>query len=149
MRVFLQAEVETRPTFGRPGCKFVNIVQGKSVGVVLLENPAGSGLISKAQLAEEVANVFGLDATKKRQVFADASLKQEIGDNLAPLDGKTVYLRHETSRVTLSGDDGASFCRFVLTKTTSEFMGFPCSQCCLCRQAVNTAYLTHRAPCLT
>ena len=85
---------------------------GKSVGVVLLENPVGSGVISKAQFADEVAIIFGLDLPKKRQAYADSSFKQEISDNLAAVDGKTVYLRHESSRVTLTGDEG-SFCRFV------------------------------------
>ncbi len=77
----------------------------------MLENPVGSGLISKAQLADEVATVFGLDPTRKRQIFADGSLREEIGDNLSAVDRKTVYVRHETSRVTLNCDEG-SVCRF-------------------------------------
>ena len=111
---FVQAEVvETRPTFGIPITKFVNIVYGKQVGVVFLENPVGAGLISKSQLVDEVSTVFGLDPNQKRTIFLDAQLKQEISDNLAALSGKIVYVSHETSRMTLSGDEGASFCRFV------------------------------------
>ena len=105
--------VETRPTFGVPITKFVNIVYGKQVGVVFLENPVGAGLISKSQLVDEVSTVFGLDPNQKRTIFLDAQLKQEISDNLAALSGKIVYVSHETSRMTLSGDEGASFCRFV------------------------------------
>jgi len=82
------------------------------VGVVLLENPIGSGLISKSQLVDEVATVFGLDPNKKRAIFSDGQLRQEISDNLASLHGKVVYVRHETSRVTVSGD-GVSLCPFV------------------------------------
>ena len=83
------------------------------VGVVLLENPVGSGLISKSQLVDEVSTVFGLDPNKKRAVFSDGQFREEISDNLAALVGKIVYVRHETSRVTLSAGDGASLCRFV------------------------------------
>ena len=78
----------------------------------MLENPIGSGLISKSQLVDEVATVFGLDPNKKRALFSDGQLRQEISDNLATLHGKVVYVRHETSRVTVSGD-GASLCPFV------------------------------------
>jgi hypothetical protein len=81
------------------------------VGVVLLENPVGSGLISKAQLVDEISTLFGLDPYKKQSVFADSSLKQEISDNLATLDGKVVFIRHETSRVAVTCDEG-SVCRF-------------------------------------
>ena len=77
----------------------------------MLENPVGSGLISKAQLVDEISTLFGLDPYKKQSVFADSSLKQEISDNLATLDGKVVFIRHETSRVAVTCDEG-SVCRF-------------------------------------
>ena len=70
-------------------------------------------MLSKSQLVDEVSTVFGLDPNQKRTIFLDAQLKQEISDNLATLSGKIVYVSHETSRMTLSGDEGASFCRFV------------------------------------
>ena len=101
------------PSFGKPSCKFVNVVFGKQAGVVLLESPVGSGFISRPQLAEEISTVFGIDPTRKRQIFADASFKEEICDNVASLDKKTVYVRHgDASRATLTCDEG-SVCPFV------------------------------------
>jgi hypothetical protein len=112
--VFVQVEVvETRPTFGIPINKFVNVVYGKQVGVVFLENPLGTGMISKSQLLEEVLTVFGLDPHQKRALYLDARSTQEISENLIALCGKIVYLSHETSQVTVSGVEGSSFCRFV------------------------------------
>ena len=113
MPSFLQGEIEKLPSFGKPSCKFVNVVLGKQAGVVLLESPVGSGFISRTQLSEEISTVFGIDPTRKRQIFADASFKEEIGENVAALDGKTVFVRHgDASRATLTCDDG-SVCPFV------------------------------------
>jgi hypothetical protein len=81
------------------------VVYGKSVGVVLLENPVGSGVIGKSQLAEEISTVFGLDPTRKRPIFIDSSFKNQVSDNLASLDGQVptvlvkVYL-HSPMHVT-------------------------------------------------
>ena len=89
------------------------MVFGKQAGVVLLESPVGGGVISRPQLSEEISTVFGVDPTRKRQIFADASFKEEIGDNVAALDKKTVFVRHgEATRATLSCDEG-SVCPFV------------------------------------
>jgi len=76
-------------TYGQPKAKFVNVVHGNQVGVVLLENPVGSNTITTpTQLLQEVEGLFGQGV---KRLFKDKEGQIEVREVSAATSGQTLY----------------------------------------------------------